>query len=134
MRVALMALLVLALSLAACNWTGDGNGLPPGLQVTDLKVGDGDEAKEGSTITFHYTAWLADGTQIATSSGGEPVTATWTQLIEGWQEGIEGMKVGGIRRLIVPSGLAYGAQGSEDAGVPPDTDMVFEIELVEVVG
>ncbi len=132
MRVAFVALLILALSLAACNRAGDGNGLPPGLQVTDLKVGDGDEAKEGSKITFHYTAWLADGTQIATSYGGEPLTSTWTDLIEGWQRGVEGMKVGGIRRLVVPSGLAYGAEGNEDAGVPPNSDMIFEIELLAV--
>lgn len=146
MRTALALLMVLTLSLAACgdgddgngNGNGDGNADANGatpeaeLQVVDLVVGTGDKAEEGSTITFHWTMWLADGEQIATSLGGEPLTQEWDDLIEGWQKGVEGMRVGGTRRLVIPSDMAFGEEGNPDAGVPPGADLTFEIELLAV--
>lgn len=105
-----------------------------GLQVTDEVVGTGAEAKEGDTITVKYTGTLQNGTVFDSTEkqGGQPATFQLAkgQLIDGWVQGIPGMKVGGKRKLVIPPGLGYGdqAQGS----IPPNSTLIFEIELVDV--
>lgn len=103
------------------------------LQKIDLQVGTGDEAKEGATVTAHYTGARAKDGIIFESSkdSGQPATFPLDQVIKGWQEGVPGMKVGGKRRLIIPAEKAYGAQ-SPSADIPANSDLVFDIELVGV--
>lgn len=101
----------------------------PELRFDDIVEGDGDVVKEGATVTIHYTGALAsDGSVFDSSIGGEPATFPLDNLIQGWQEGIPGMKVGGTRRLFIPASLGYGEAGSGSA-IPPNSDLVFDIEL-----
>lgn len=102
------------------------------LQVIDLVPGTGTEVKAGGTVTAHYTGALAkDGTIFQSSKDtGSPFTAPLSNLIQGWQTGIPGMKAGGTRRIIIPADQAYGA--SERPGIPANSDLVFDIELVSV--
>ena len=113
--------------------------LPDGLKYIDTKVGDGDEAKKGYIVTVQYTGWLytKDGQRGAKFDSsldrGKPFTFTLgqKQVIDGWDEGIVGMKVGGKRTLIIPSQLAYGTKGA--AGIiPPNATLIFDVELVSV--
>lgn len=105
------------------------------LVKTDLKTGDGDEAKAGDKVKVHYKGTFAKTGQKFDSSydGGEPVEFELNNgaVIEGWVEGVPGMKVGGKRRLEVPAAMGYGAQGYPGA-IPPNTDLVFEVELISV--
>jgi FKBP-type peptidyl-prolyl cis-trans isomerase len=104
-----------------------------GLKYTDLKIGDGKEAKKGGTVVAHYVGTLTDGTKFDSSyDRDQPATFLLTQVIQGWQEGIPGMKVGGKRKLVVPAALGYGKRGTPDGKVPPDADLIFEVELVDV--
>lgn len=103
------------------------------LQVTDTVVGSGDEVAEGATITAHYTGALCkDGTIFQSSHDtGEPATFGLNQVIRGWAQGVPGMKVGGVRRLIIPSALAYGSKRAA-SNIPPNSDLVFDIELIDI--
>lgn len=106
--------------------------LPSGVEVWDAKMGTGAEAKAGDTVTIHYTGWLtdADGTVFDSSlKRGEKAEFPLGNLIKGWQEGIPGMKVGGVRRLRIPPDLAYGARAR--GGIPANSTLVFEIELFD---
>jgi FKBP-type peptidyl-prolyl cis-trans isomerase len=89
---------------------------------------------EGATITAHYTGALAkDGTIFQSSHDfGDPVTFGLGQVIQGWTKGVPGMKVGGIRRLVIPAEQAYGER-SPASNIPPNSDLVFDIELVAIV-
>lgn len=100
------------------------------LQVIDLKEGTGDPVKAGGTVTAHYTGALVKTGVIFQSSKdtGQPFTAPLSNLIKGWQEGIPNMKPGGIRRLVIPAAQAYGSNAQ--GGIPADSDLVFDIELV----
>ena len=108
--------------------------------ITDLRVGTGATASKGSTISVNYTGWLYDGTksdfkgkQFDASTPGRAFVF-WLgtgQVIAGWEEGLVGMKAGGLRRLIVPARLAYGRDGAGDS-IPPNATLVFEIELLSV--
>lgn len=101
------------------------------LEIQDLKVGTGEEASAGSTVTAHYTGALAkDGTifQSSYDNGGQPFTSPLSGLIAGWQAGIPGMKVGGVRRLLIPAAEAYGANAQN--GIPANSNLVFDIELL----
>lgn len=102
------------------------------LQKVDLVEGTGAEAKPGDRLRVHYKGTIAQtGAKFDSSyDRGEPIEFALDQLIQGWKDGIPGMKEGGKRRLIVPSELAYGSQGNQ--GIPPDSDLVFEIELLAV--
>jgi FKBP-type peptidyl-prolyl cis-trans isomerase len=124
--------------------TQTGGGPPPvsaqatvtasGLQIIDVKVGSGDEAQNGKTVSVHYTGWLADGTKFDSSlDRGQPLTFVLGggQLIPGFDEGVVGMKVGGQRRLIIPPDLAYGVQGRPPV-IPANAELTFDIELVSV--
>lgn len=100
------------------------------LQKTDLKVGDGEEVQPGDTIMFHYKGTIAQtGIKFDSSyDRGEPIEYPLTSLIAGWQQGIPGMKVGGKRRLVIPSELGYGSQSS--GLIPANADLVFDIEVL----
>ncbi len=103
------------------------------LQKIDTVAGTGEEVKPGAKVTAHYTGALAkDGTIFQSShDGGQPIPFGLDQVIKGWTEGVPGMKVGGTRRLIIPAAQAYGAQ-SPSPNIPPNSDLVFDIEVVAV--
>jgi len=103
------------------------------LQSIDLVAGTGPVVPEGATITAHYTGALAVSGLIFQSSHdfGNPATFGLHQVIAGWTQGVPGMKVGGTRRLVIPSALAYGSQRAS-ASIPPNSDLVFDIELVSI--
>lgn len=107
---------------------------PSGLLIEDLTVGYGDEAVSGMAVTVHYTGWLKDGTQFDSSvSRGDPFRFSLGrgEVIAGWDEGVQGMRVGGRRRLQIPPALGYGAWGAGDV-IPPNATLVFEVELLAV--
>lgn len=109
---------------------------PSGLQYRDLTVGDGAEARSGQTVTVHYTGWLKDGAKFDSSlDRGEPFQFPLGQgqVIPGWEEGVEGMRVGGKRQLVIPPDLGYGFQGYPGV-IPPSATLVFEVELLGIRG
>jgi len=102
----------------------------------DLTEGSGALAREGSRVTIHYTGWLADGTRFESSrESGEPVTFAIGdgRVIRGWDDGLRGMRVGGVRQLVIPPRSGYGGRGRPPV-IPPDAMLVFEVELVRVEG
>ncbi len=102
-----------------------------GLKYRDLKDGEGPPVPPGATVTIHYTGWLEDGTVFDSSvERKEPATFPLGNLIQGWQEGIPGMRVGGIRKLVIPSELGYGDRKS--GKIPPNSTLIFEIEMIAV--
>lgn len=104
------------------------------LQKEDSKVGTGDEAVTGKQVTVHYTGWLANGTKFDSSKDrGTPFSFQLGggQVIKGWDQGVVGMKVGGIRKLTIPPELGYGARGAGGV-IPPNATLVFEVELLGV--
>lgn len=107
--------------------------LDSGLEYEELECGDGAEVARGDVITVHYTGTLDDGTEFDSSVGGEPATFALESgsLIEGWVEGIPGMKEGGRRKLTIPSELGYGEAGYPP-DIPPDATLIFEVEIVSV--
>jgi FKBP-type peptidyl-prolyl cis-trans isomerase FkpA len=106
---------------------------PGGVQWHDLLVGTGEPAREGDRLTVEYVARLADGTPVdATADRGTPFEFVLGEApVQGWNEGLVGMREGGKRRLDVPAELAYGAEGWPGL-VPPNAPMRFEIELTDV--
>lgn len=104
------------------------------LQEIDSKIGTGEEVKAGATVTAHYTGAVAATGIIFQSShdNGQPASFALTEVIPGWTEGVPGMKVGGTRRLLIPAAQAYGANPPAGSNIPPNADLVFDIELVSV--
>lgn len=102
------------------------------LSVIDTVVGTGTEAKAGDTITVNYTGVLPDGTMFDSSQGRGPFTFTLGvgQVIRGWDQGVQGMKVGGTRLLAIPSDLAYGERAI--GKIPANSSLIFQVELVSV--
>ncbi|MGB5037391.1 MAG: FKBP-type peptidyl-prolyl cis-trans isomerase [Blastocatellia bacterium] len=104
------------------------------LKTIDLVAGSGDEAAKGQTVSVHYTGWLANGKMFDSSlDNGAPfdVPLGKNRLIKGWELGIPGMRVGGRRRLLVPSRLGYGVRGAGN-DIPPNAVLIFDIELIGV--
>jgi hypothetical protein len=102
-----------------------------GLKTWDVVTGTGDPVVAGDSITVFYTGWLASNGTVFDSrrSPANPVTFQLNNLIEGWKQGIPGMRNGGIRRLFVPSAIGYGQAGSPP-NIPPNADLVFEIKVI----
>ena len=128
-----------ALALAGCSpgtkpATGSEVTTPSGLKYVDLVAGAGASPAQGQTAVVHYTGWLTDGKKFDSSvDRGQPFEFRLGQgmVIKGWDEGVATMKVGGKRKLTIPPGLGYGAQGA--AGViPPNATLVFEVELLSI--
>jgi FKBP-type peptidyl-prolyl cis-trans isomerase FkpA len=115
--------------------------LPSGLQFEDTTVGSGAEAVAGQHVKVHYTGWLHDPTAAhsrgrkfdSSKDRGDPFAFSLGagQVIRGWDEGVQGMKVGGTRVLTIPSDLGYGARGAGGV-IPPNATLVFEVDLLGV--
>jgi len=104
------------------------------LQVDDMKVGTGPEAVSGKTVTVHYVGTLTNGSKFDSSRDrGQGFTFRLGagQVIQGWDKGVAGMKVGGLRKLTIPPDMAYGARGFPPV-IPPNSTLVFEVELLDV--
>lgn len=112
---------------------------PSGLEYEDTVEGSGAEAKAGQNVTVHYTGWLRndDGTQGAKFDSSKDRNDPFQfklgagHVIRGWDEGVEGMKVGGQRRLTIPASLGYGARGAGGV-IPPNATLIFDVELLGV--
>ena len=136
-RVCLVPLIV-CVFLAGCssNSMAPSAGVP--FSVTDLTVGTGKTVTNGQLLTMDYTGWLYDsnapdnkGTVFDTTAGRQPFSFTLGsgQVIQGWDQGLVGMRVGGTRRLVIPPELAYGDEGAGSA-IPPNATLIFEIDLI----
>ena len=151
-HLALLPPCLLLLTLAACD-TGSGDPTKvqyaaslgvdlsvmqrsdSGLYTLDQTVGSGAEATVRSTLKVNYSGWLPDGTLFDSSlnPGRDPFVFTLGvgQVIPGWDEGMVGMKVGGKRRLVIPSNLGYGTSGSSPS-IPPNSVLIFDVQLLSV--
>ena len=135
---AIIVLAVLVLAAVAFVITRRGSQAAPeittasGLKYQDLKVGDGATPTMGQTVTVHYIGRLENGKEFNNSyTLGKPIDFKLGQVIAGWNEGLQTMKVGGKRRLWIPSKLAYGPAG-RPPNIPPNSNLDFEIELLGV--
>jgi len=115
--------------------TGDGVKTSSGLVYWDIRVGNGEVAKEGSHVRVHYTGWLTSGKKFDSSvDAGKPFDFTIGngEVIKGWEEGVAGMRVGGKRQLRIPPDLGYGADGTPDGSIPPNATLIFDVHLLGV--
>jgi FKBP-type peptidyl-prolyl cis-trans isomerase len=104
------------------------------LIIEDIIVGEGDLAEAGRTVSVHYTGWLTDGTKFDSSKDrNEPFDFPLGRghVIKGWDVGVAGMKVGGSRKLTIPSEMGYGARGAGGV-IPPNATLIFDVELLAV--
>ena len=105
-----------------------------GLEIEELVIGDGAAAAAGQRVTVHYTGWLTNGSKFDSSKDrNDPFMfgLGQGQVIRGWDEGVQGMKIGGVRKLTIPPELGYGARGAGGV-IPPNATRVFEVELLGV--
>lgn len=105
-----------------------------GLKYQDLTTGTGDEAAKGDTVSVHYDGRLTDGTKFDSSRDRDQPFSFKIgagQVIKGWDEGVAGMKIGGVRKLIIPADLGYGANGVPGV-IPGDATLIFEVELLAI--
>jgi FKBP-type peptidyl-prolyl cis-trans isomerase FkpA len=132
-------LVLLAATAMGCNTSPSGPSFNVPFSQSDLRPGSGDQATAGQTITVQYTGWLFDeaspegkGLLFETSAGTTGFTFPLGvgQVIPGWDQGLPGMRVGGLRRLIVPPSLAYG--GVRQGRIPPNSTLVFDVELIAI--
>lgn len=142
MRLTALFVLVAALGAASCS-NGTSSPTSPSAAVvfstSDLRAGTGAEAVNGRTITVNYTGWLYSataagnkGTQFDSSVGRTPFVFVLgaRQVITGWDQGLLGMRVGGLRRLVIPPSLGYGSQAN--GPIPANSTLLFEVELLNV--
>ena len=112
------------------------------LVIEDIKVGEGREAEKGLTISVHYTGWIYDS--IKNDKKGDKFDSSLDrrepfsfvlgvgQVIKGWDEGFDGMKIGGKRTILIPADMGYGSRGAGNA-IPPNADLICEVELLEIL-
>ena len=138
MRTVFAALMMLGLLsptfLQGATMSATTTTTPSGLKYEEIKQGDGDVATAGKTVSVHYTGWLTNGKKFDSSKDrGQPFEFPLGggRVIRGWDEGVQGMKVGGVRKLTIPPELGYGSRGAGGA-IPPDSTLVFEVELLKV--
>lgn len=143
-NLALALAAVAALGLTACSKKGApaggsaGDKAAPafgGLLVEDVKIGQGMVATKGKTVSVHYAGHLTDGKKFDSSyDRGQPIEFPLGSgmVIKGWDMGIEGMRIGGKRKLTIPPVLAYGERGTPGGPIPPNATLVFDVELVAV--
>jgi peptidylprolyl isomerase len=113
---------------------GDEVTTPSGLKYTDAVVGDGASPEKGKRVTVHYTGTLTNGKKFDSSvDRGQPFTFNIGvgQVIQGWDEGVMSMKVGGKRTLVIPPDLGYGSRGAGGV-IPPNAELIFHVELLGV--
>jgi len=140
-RLASVFLLALLVPLTSFAEDGDSSFMIESMKVIDLEVGTGEEALEGQIVVVHYTGWLYDakakeykGKKFDSSvDRGDPFSFPLGdgRVIRGWDLGVQGMKVGGKRRLLIPSDLGYGLRGAGNR-IPPGATLVFDVELLGV--
>lgn len=147
LKISLIAACLAIASLSACG--GGGDSAPPAIPVyspaaltkTDISIGTGAEAVTGKNVKVHYTGWLYTtatasfkGNQFDSSIGKAPYPFKLgtSAVIAGFEQGILGMKVGGKRTVLIPAHLGYGANGAGNGSIPPNSGLVFDIELIEV--
>lgn len=124
-----------ASTTAPAKVTGPGVKTDDGLQYWEIRVGNGQTAKEGSRVRVHYTGWLTNGKKFDSSVDvGKPFDFTIGngEVIKGWEEGVAGMRVGGRRQLRIPPSLGYGADGTPGGPIPPNATLIFDIQLLGV--
>ena len=144
MRTALAIAMLIGVIAVACGDDGGGGGAPPpvegtssltdrGVGVIEIVTGVGPAITPGDLLEVHYTGWLTDGREFDSSLDREPFSFKLDTgaVIAGWDDGLAGMAVGGVRRLVIPPELAYGDAGREGS-IPPGAELVFDIELVGV--
>ena len=138
MKKTVLLMSVILITAACAVAQSNMNETDSGLKYIDHQVGDGDEAVAGKTVEVHYTGWLyVDGERGAKFDSsvdrGQPFSFQLgaSQVIRGWDEGVQGMKVGGKRELIIPPDLGYGSRGAGGA-IPPNATLDFEVELFRV--
>lgn len=105
-----------------------------GLKYVDQAVGTGDVAVAGKTVSVHYTGWLENGKKFDSSvDRGQPFSFPLGagRVIKGWDEGVQGMKIGGKRKLTIPSDLGYGSRGAGGV-IPPNATLIFDVELLGI--
>lgn len=135
-----MSVLLAPIAVAGCdsNPSGPSSGAP--FTVTDIVVGDGEEAVNGRTLVVHFTGWLYDpnapdnrGAVFDSTEGRQPFSFVLGSglVIQGWEQGLLGMRVGGVRELIIPPELGFGDQAT--GSIPPNSTLIFEVELINVL-
>ncbi len=136
-RSSLMAIVVLTLAVGVGGSMAESNQevtTPSGLKYVDQTVGTGDVAVAGKNVSVHYTGWLENGKKFDSSvDRGQPFSFPLGagRVIKGWDEGVQGMKVGGKRKLTIPSDLGYGSRGAGGV-IPPNATLIFDVELLGV--
>lgn len=140
MRSLSVSLLFMTVALAGCdsNPSSPSSGVP--FTVTDIVVGDGEEAVNGRTLVVNYTGWLYDasapdnrGAVFDSTEGRQPLSFLLGsgQVIQGWEQGLRGMRVGGTRELVIPPELGFGNQPA--GSIPPNSTLIFEVDLINVI-
>jgi FKBP-type peptidyl-prolyl cis-trans isomerase FkpA len=135
-----LLLMVLVALTGACSDSPTSASATPGYSQTDVRIGAGAQAATGSVLTVQYTGWLYDPTKTDSkglqfeTSRGDTAAFSFTlgagQVISGWDQGLSGIQVGGLRRLVIPPSLAYGA--ARNGPIPPNATLVFDIELISI--